>query len=85
MMELELDFQVKVRLDQKVVAMEIYIYSLIFTLMIYLKDLMKTYFSNVRFQLLMRLLVHQLKFQQLTVVKPKLKYLLELKVVNNLG
>ena len=42
-------------------------------------------FLNVLFLLLMQLLVHQLKFQQLTVVKQKLKYLLELKVVNNLG
>ena len=46
----ELDFQEKVRLDQEAVVVVIYIYSLMFILMIYLKDLMKTYFSSVQSQ-----------------------------------
>ena len=50
MMVLELDFKAKVKLDQEVEVVEIYIYSLMFILMIYLKDLMKTYFSSVQSQ-----------------------------------
>ena len=50
----------------------------------YLKDLMKTYFLNVQFLLLMQLLGHQLKFLQLMEVKQKLKFPLVLKLENNL-
>ena len=53
-MELELDFQVKAKLGQEVVVVVIYIYSSMFILMNYLRDLMKTYFLSVQFLLLMQ-------------------------------
>ena len=52
--------------------------------MSYLKDLMKTYFLNVQSLLQMLLLAPQLRFQQLTEVKLKSKFLQVLKVENNL-
>ena len=84
-MEPELDFQEKVRLDQEAVVVVIYTCSLMSILMIYLKDLMKTYSLNVQYLLQMLLLEHQLKFQRLMVVKLKLKFPLEHKVENNSG
>ena len=55
MMEQELDYQVKVKPDLEVVVMETYTYLLMFILMNYLRDLMKTYFLSVQFLLQMQL------------------------------
>ena len=54
-MERELDYLVKVKQAQEVEVMETYIYLLMFTLMNYLRDLMKTYFLSVQFLLQMQL------------------------------
>ena len=49
MMEQGLDWQVKVRLEVEVEQQATYIYLLMFTLTIYLKDQMKIYFLNSLF------------------------------------
>ena len=70
-MEQELDYQEKVRLDLEAVLVAIYIYLLMFILMNYSKDLMKIYFLNAQYLLLMQLLELLLKSQQLMEEKQK--------------
>src|SRR5210317_1519444 len=84
MMEHELDWLVKVRLDQEAGLMVIYTYLLMLNLMSYLKDLMKIYFLNFQFLLLTQHLEQQLRYQQLMVAKPRLEYQMELSLENNL-
>jgi hypothetical protein len=63
MTEHELDWLEKVKLDLEEGLMVIYIYLLMLNLMSYLKDLMKIYFLNFQFLLLMLLLEQQLRYQ----------------------
>src|SRR5210317_1838885 len=84
MMEHELDWLAKVRLVLEVVLMVIYTCLLMLNPMNYLKDLMKIYFLNFQFLLLTQHLEQQLRYQQLMVAKPRLKYQMELNLENNL-
>src|SRR6056300_2015719 len=71
MMEHELDWLAKVKLDLEVELMEIYTCLLMLNHTNYLKDLMKIYFLNFQFLLVMRRLEQQLRYQQLMVGKLK--------------
>jgi len=84
MMEHELDWLAKVKLDLEVGLMVICTYLLMLNLMSYLKDLMKIYFLNFQFLLLTQHLELQLRYQQLMVAKPRLEYQMELSLENNL-
>ena len=59
------------KLDLEEELMVIYTYLLMLNLMSYLKDLMKIYFLNFQFLLLMQHLEQQLRYQQLMVAKLK--------------
>src|SRR6056300_1182563 len=80
----ELDLQEKVKRVLGEVLMVIYICLLVLNHMSYLKGLMKIYFLNFQFLLLMQHLEQQLRYQQLMVAKPRLKYQMELSLENNL-
>src|SRR5210317_1086253 len=84
MMEHELDWLAKVKLDLEVGPMVICTYLLMLNLMSYLKDLMKIYFLNFQFLLLTQHLELQLRYQQLMVAKPRLEYQTELSLEKNL-
>ena len=79
----ELEYQVKVRLDQKVVLVEIYIYSYLLIIMTSLKELMRIYTTNYLFLLQMLHLEPLLKFHRLMEVNLKSKFQLVHNMVNN--
>ena len=80
----ELDWLEKERLEAEEDQQVIFIYLLTYIHTTYLSDQMKIYFLNFLYPLLMQHLVRRLKFLQLMVAKQKLKYLMELKMGNNL-
>ena len=85
MMELELDYLVKVRLVLKVdrTGIFIFLYPLITTT--YSKDLKKTYIMNYQFRFQMHHLEQLLKFRLSMEENLRLKSLQELNMENNLG
>ena len=80
----ELDWLEKEKLEAEVDLLVTCICLLMFIHTIYLRDQMKIYFLNFRYPLLMLLLEQRLKFQQLMEAKQKLKFLMALKMENNL-
>ena len=84
MMVRELDWLEKEKLEAEEDQQEIFICLLTFIHTIYLRGQMKIYFLNFLYPLLMLLLEQRLKFQQLMEAKQKLKYLMALKMENNL-